>query len=74
MVHSGVFEFSPPSWDTSTTLDALMWNGAVGELSSCVINHNLMYYNIRNTFGTNLPIDFLSLFVVCTYIYVSYVL
>ena len=37
-----------------------------------------MYYNIRNTFGTNLPVDFLSFFVVCTYIYiyvyVSYVL
>ena len=27
-----------------------------------------MYYNIRNTFWTNLPVDFLSSFVLCTYI------
>ena len=34
-----------------------------------------MYYNVRKTFGTNLPVDFLSFFL-CTYIYVyvSYVL
>ena len=25
--------------DTSMTLDAAMWNGAVGELSPCVINN-----------------------------------
>ena len=25
--------------DTSMTLDAAKWNGAVGELSSCVINN-----------------------------------
>ena len=48
------------------TLDAAKWNGTGGELLSCVIN----------TFGTNLPVDFLSSFVLCTYIYVyvSYVL
>ena len=55
-------------WDTSITLDASMWNGAVGELSSYVINNiplDHVLYNIQNTFGTNLPIDFLSLFFVC---------
>ena len=51
-------------------LDATMWNGTVGELSSCVINniHCIMYYNIRNTFGTNLAVDFLYFFVLCSYI------
>ena len=29
-----------------------------------------MYYNIRNTFGTNLPVDFSSFFVLCTCIYI----
>ena len=49
-----------------------MWNAAVGELSSCVMNNIpwFMYYNIRNTFGTNLPVDFSSFFVLYTYIYV----
>ena len=34
------------------------------------------YHIIRNTFGANLPIDFLSFIVLCTfiYVYVSYVL
>ena len=54
------------------TLDAVKWNGTGSELSSCVIKlHYIMYYNIRNTFGTNLPVDFLSFFVLCTYIYVD---
>ena len=44
------------------TLDASMWTGAVGELSSCVINTIPLDHNIRNTFRTNLPIDFLSFF------------
>ena len=36
----------------------------------------IMNHNIRNTFGTNLPVDFLSFLVLCAYIYVyvSYVL
>ena len=29
-----------------------------------------MYYNIRNTFGTNLPVGDFYPFVLCTYIYV----
>ena len=39
------------------TVDAAIWNGAVGGLSSCVINNIplIMYYNIQNTFVTNLP-------------------
>ena len=61
------------------TLDAAKWNCDGAELSSCVITlfYWIMYYNIRNTFGTNLPVDFYP-FVLCTYIYiyiyVSYVL
>ena len=36
----------------------------------------IMNHNIRNTFGINLLVDFVSFFVLCTYIYdyVSYVL
>ena len=58
-------------WDTSMTSDAAMWNGAVGELSPCVINniHWIMYYNIRNTFGTNLPVDFLDVLLFYVLIY-----
>ena len=39
-MHRGVYEFTVVAMrrDTSMTLDASMWNGAVGELSSCVIN------------------------------------
>ena len=63
--------------DTSITLDAAKWMCDGAELSSCVITlfYLIMYYNIRNTFGTNLPVDFYP-FVLCTYIhvYVSYVL
>ena len=63
--------------DTSITLDSAKWNCDGAELSSCVITlfYRIMYYNIRNTFGTNLPVDFYP-FVLCTYIYVyvSYVL
>ena len=46
--------------DTSITLDAAKWNSDGAELSSCVITlfYWIMYYNIRNTFGTNLPVDF----------------
>ena len=46
--------------DTSITLDAAKWNCDDAELSSCVITlfYWIMYYNIRNTFGTNLPVDF----------------
>ena len=62
---------------TSITLDAAKWNCDGTELPSCVITlfYWIMYYNIRNTFGTNLPVDFYP-FVLCTYIYVyvSYVL
>ena len=29
-----------------------------------------MYYNIRNTFGTNLPVDFLSFFVCFMYLFI----
>ena len=54
--------FTPPSQngvDTSITLDAAKWNCDGAELSSCVITlfYWIMYYNIRNTFGTNLPVD-----------------
>ena len=78
-MHSGVFEFTPSSQgvNTSITLDAAKWNWDGAELSSCVITlfYWIMYYNIRKTFGTNLPVDFYP-FVLCTYIYVyvSYVL
>ena len=72
-MHSGVFEFTPSSQcvNTSITLDAAKWNCDGAELSSCVITlfYLIMYYNIRNTFGTNLPVDF-NPFVLCTYIYV----
>ena len=55
---------------TSITLDAAKWNCDGAELSSCVITlfYWIMYYNILNTFGTNLPVDFYP-FVLCTYIY-----
>ena len=58
--------------DTSITLDAAKWNCDGAELSSCVITlfFWIMYYNIRNTFGTNLPVDFYP-FVLCTYIYID---
>ena len=69
LCHNGV--------DTSITLDTAKWNYDGAELSSCVITlfYWIMYYNILNTFGTNLPVDFYP-FVLCTYIYVyvSYVL
>ena len=53
--------------DTSNTLDAAKWNCNGAELSSCVVTlfYCTMYYNIRNTFGTNLPVDFYP-FVLCT--------
>ena len=56
--------------DTSITLDAAKWNCDGAELSSCVITlfYWIMYHNIRNTFETNLPVDFYP-FVLCTYIY-----
>ena len=57
--------------DTSITLDTAKWNCDGAELSSCVITlfYWIMYYNIQNTFGTNLPVDFYP-FVLCTYIYI----
>ena len=56
--------------NTSITLDASKWNCDGAELSTCVITlfYWIMYYNIRNTFETNLPVDFYP-FVLCTYIY-----
>ena len=78
-MHSGVLNSSRRhnGVDTSITLDAAKWNCDGAELSSCVISlfYWIMYYNIRNTFGTNLPVDFYP-FVLGTYIYVyvSYVL
>ena len=68
--------------DTSITLDAAKWNYNGAELSSCVITlfYWIMYYNMRNTFGTNLPVDFnpfcfMYLYIyIYIYIYVSYVL
>ena len=41
------------------------------ELFMCVITlfYGIMYYNIRNTFWTNLPVHFYP-FVLCTYIYI----
>ena len=50
------------------TLDAAKWNGTDGELSSCVINTSIRSCII--IFGTNFPVDFLSIFVLCTYIYI----
>ena len=57
--------------DTSISLDAAKWKCDGAELSSCVITlfYWIMYYNIMNTFGTNLPVDFYP-FVLCTYIYI----
>ena len=49
LVHSGIFEFLPPSWDTRITLDLFIWNGAIGELSSCVINNILLDYLLTFT-------------------------
>ena len=69
----GVFNsiFRHNGVDTSITLDAAKWNCDGAELSSYVIIlfYWIMYYNIRNTFGTNLPVDFYP-FVLCTNIYV----
>ena len=66
-------EFNPSSQgvNISITLDAAKWNCDGAELSSCVITlfYWIMYYNIRNTFGTNLPVDFYPR-ILCTYIYV----
>ena len=55
--------------DTSITLDAAKWNCDGAELSSYVITllYWIMYSNMRNTFGTNLPVDCYP-FVLCTYI------
>ena len=51
--------------DASITLDAAKWNCAGGEPSLCVINTIPL-----NTFGTNLPVDFLSfLFYVLIYMF-----
>ena len=62
---------------TSITLDAAKWNCDGAEPSSCVITlfYWIMYYNIRNTFGTKLSVDFYPS-VLCSsiYVYVSYVL
>ena len=64
--------------DTSITLDAAKWNGAGGELSSCVINTSIRSCII--IFGTLseqiYQLTFYPFFVLCTYIYiyVSYVL
>ena len=73
-MHSGVLIHPANGVDTMMTLDAAKWNGTGGELSSCVINTSIRSCII--IFGTNLPVDFLSFFVLCTYIYVyvSYVL
>ena len=65
--------------NTSITLDAAKWNCDGSELSSCVITlfYWIMYYIIRNTFGTNLPVDFFILFgfmYLYIYAFVSYVL
>ena len=71
-VHSGGFD-SPRRHndvDTIMTLDADKWNCAGGDLSSCVTNIILLDHIIRNTFGTNLPVDRLSILGLCTYIYV----
>ena len=64
--------------DTIMTLDAA--SGTEVLVNSHHVLETLFYWimnhNIRNTFGTNLPVDFLSFLVLCTYIYVyvSYVL
>ena len=72
-MHGGVFEFTPSSQgvNTSITLDAAKWNYDGAELSSCVITlfYWIMYYNIRNTFGTNLPVYFYLLFYVLIYMF-----
>ena len=73
MVHSGFLYSSlrHNGVDTSIILDADKWNCDGAELSSCVITlfYWIMYYNIRNTFGTNLPVDFYPI-VLCAHIYV----
>ena len=64
--------------DTSMTLDAVKWNCAGDDLSSCVRNiiifDHVSYYSEH--FWINIPVDLLSFLVLCTYIYVyvSYVL
>ena len=58
--------------DTSITLDAAKWNCDDVELSPCVITlfYWIMYYNILNTFGTNLPVlTFILLFNVLIYLF-----
>ena len=71
-MHSGVLEFTPSSQgvNTSITLDAAKWNCDGAELSSCVITlfYWIMYYNIRNTFGTIYQLTFILLFYVLIYI------
>ena len=49
------------------TLDAAKWNSTGGEHTSCVINTSIRSCII--IFGIHLPVDFLSFFVLCTYIY-----
>ena len=74
-MHSGVLiHLLHNGMNTMMTLDAAKWNGTGVELSSCVINTSIRSCIV--IFGTNLPVDFLSFFVLCTYIYVyvSYVL
>ena len=55
--------------NTSITLDAAKWNCDGAELSSSIpLFYWTVYYNIRNTFETNLPVDFYP-FVLCTYMF-----
>ena len=54
-------------WDTSMLLDAAMWNFLTirtdrEHKQGGGLIHWFMYYNIRNTFVTNLPVDLLSSF------------
>ena len=65
-MHSGFYNSSlrHKGVNTSITLDAAKWNCDGAELSSCVITlfYWIMYYNIRNTFETNLTVDFYPFF------------
>ena len=56
------------------TLDTIMWNGSVDELSSCVINNIPVDHVIFVTFLEQLYLLSLYVFVFCTYVYVCYVL
>ena len=58
------------------TLDAAKWNGTGGELSSCVINtSNRSCIIIFGTLSEQIyQLTFNPFFVLCSYIYVSYVL